>query len=136
MYKNEFIISRRYICSTCKDKKKALTDVVEAVAADAGVEVTVGQVQLKYTFMAWNHTCMPLYPFGRGDLFPVFLTWKAAISCELIDWLRPLSMSGIKPARFAKIIKELHIKQHARYHLEYEREFMCNRRLDPLLTRP
>ena len=42
-YKNEFIISRRYICSTCKDKRKILTDAVEAVAADAGVEVTVGR---------------------------------------------------------------------------------------------
>ena len=86
--------------------------------------------------MACNPKCMPLYPFGRGDLFPVFLTWKAAISHMLIDWLCPLLISGIKPARFAKIIKELHINQHACYHLEYEREFMCERRLDPLLTRP
>ena len=134
--RNAFAITRRYICGKCKEKRGQLKENIEAVAASSGVQVIVGEIQLKYTFMAWNPACMPLYPFGRGDLFPVFMTWKAAISRSLIDWMRPLYDCGVKPHRFAKIVKERHIKLHTRFHLEYEMEFKCERRLDPGLTRP
>ena len=86
--------------------------------------------------MAFHPKCLPLYPYGRGDKFPAFLTWRAAVAKPIIDLMRPLFNCGVKPNRFANLLKELHSKRHMQHQLEYERELKCDRRLDTSLTRP
>ena len=55
---------------------------------------------------------MPLFPDGRGDEFPAFLTWKAGVDKELIDLMRPLFDSGIWPQKTSELLLELHSKRH------------------------
>ena len=83
-----------------------------------------------------NPECLPLYPFGRGDHFPAFLTHRGGVKKSIIDLMRPLFNCGVKPNRFANLLKELHAKKHMQHLLDYEREYKCDLRLNPLLTRP
>ena len=70
LYRNEFIISRRYKCKCCEKKRQELQQQVQNFADNSRVEVTVGTVQLKYTFMSFHPECLLLHPYGRGDQFP------------------------------------------------------------------
>ena len=85
------------------------------------VEVNVGKVNFKYGFMGWNKQSLPLLADGRGDLFPAFSTRKAGVDKLLIDMMRPLFDSGIRPEKFSDILLELHSKKHTRMHLQHER---------------
>ena len=43
-----------------------------------------------YTFMAWDMSIGDLFPFGYGDEFPAFLTYRGGADYLLVDLLRPL----------------------------------------------
>ena len=135
LYKNESVISRSYRCNCCRKKRQELKEQVTNFANSNGAQVIVSNIRLRYTFMASNSESLPLLPYGRGDLFPAFLTSRAGVDKSLIDLMRPLFNAGVKPSRFAAILKELHAKRHMQCLLEYEREYKCNRRLNADLSR-
>ena len=132
--RNEKIISRRYKCNTCQKKRKELTEQADDLATSTGARHSA--VKLKYTFMAYNKECLPLFPYGRGDEFVALCTWKSAIAKEVVDMMRPLFNAGVKPHRFASMLREWHAKEHLKNQLRYERQFKCDRRLRPGLVRP
>ena len=91
---NYYLISRRYICHQC--------------TRDAD--------------MGWNAASNNLLPCGKGDEFPAFLTWRAAVDKGLIDLMRPLFDFGVRPEQFSNLILEQHAKEHSRQCLKYERK--------------
>lgn len=131
LHENYYAISRRYNCRCCKQKRAELKRAVEVYAEQSEVNVSVGEVKLRYTFMGWNSQSLPLFPDGRGDEFPAFLTWKAGVDKELIDLMRPLFDAGVRLERFSKLLLELHSKRHTRRHLYHERQLARMKRLNP-----
>ena len=61
----------------------------------------------------------------------MFLTHRAAVDLDLIDWLRPLSEAGVRPDRFASILLELATKQYFRRAIVREQDLRIARQLDP-----
>ena len=122
---NYYLISRRYICHQCKRDADALKKRIEEDAADGDLEVIIDTPKTK-TFMGWNATSNSLLPYGKGDEFPAFLTWRAAVDKGLIDLMRPLFDFGVRPEQFSKIILEMHAKQYARQYIKYERKIEEN----------
>ena len=118
---NYFLMSRRYICHQCKRDGDALKKQIEKDAADGQLEVIVETPKTK-TFMGWNAASNSLLPHGKGDEFPAFLTWRAAVDKGLIDLMRPLFDVGVRPVQFSNIVLEMHAKEHARQHIKYERK--------------
>ena len=57
---------------------------------------------------------------GRGNDFPAYLTHSGGVSTLIVDLMRPLFNSGVKPETFAKMVLELQTKTHARQHMLYE----------------
>ena len=107
---NFHVVSRRYKCKCCQQERAKLRKSVETFAQNSAVEVRVGKVNLKYTFMAWNMKSLPLLADGRGDKFPAFLTWKAGVSKQLIDLMRPLFDCGVRPHKLSGLLLKLHSK--------------------------
>ena len=131
---NFHVVSRRYKCKCCQQERAKLRKSVETFAQNSAVEGRVGKVNLKYTFMAWNMKLLPLLTDGRGDKFPAFLTWKAGVSKQLIDLMRPLFDCGVRPHKFSGLLLKLHSKKNTRRHLDHERELARNRRFKPNAT--
>ena len=119
---NYNIISRRYLCKCCQHQKVELKKSVETFANESAVDVSVGKVKLKYTFMGWDMQSLPLFADGRDDQFPAFFTWKAGVDKKLLDLMRPLFDCGVRPERFSNLLLELHSKKHTRLHLHHERK--------------
>ena len=72
--------------------------------------------------MGWNAASNNLLPYSKGDEFPAFLTWRAAVDKGLIDLMRPLFDFGVRPEQFSNLILEQHAKEHSRQYLKYERK--------------
>jgi hypothetical protein len=122
---NYYILTCRYKCKSCEQKKRELLQA--AIAEESPVPV-----KLKYTFMGWDAESLPLTALGAGDEFPAILTWRAGIDKELLDLMRPLFDKGVRPEAFSDTILELHAKEHTRAWLRYEREFMLEKRKNAL----
>jgi hypothetical protein len=91
---NYHIMTSRYKCTACEQRKKDL--VRQAVANGSTIPV-----KLKYTFMGWDPESLPLTAFGAGDQFPAFLTWRAGLDKSLIDMMRPAFDKGMRPEAFS-----------------------------------
>lgn len=112
MHKHYFIQSRRHICGACK---------LEAnLAADE-----------QYTFMAWNQESLARMPYGYGEEFPAFFTWRGGVDCKVIDIMRPLFNKGVRPETLAMTMQELHMKTWTDKYIRRENDLMRDVRLDP-----
>lgn len=114
-------MTSRYKCTACEQRKKDL--VRQAVANGSTIPV-----KLKYTFMGWDPESLPLTAFGAGDQFPAFLTWRAGLDKSLIDMMRPAFDKGMRPEAFSEMVLELHTKNFFRCWLQYEREYMMEKK--------
>jgi hypothetical protein len=79
----------------------------------------------QYSFMAWNTDVLPIYPDGKGDEFPAFLTWRSGVDMVLIDLMRPLSDKGLRPEVMADTLLELHSKKYHSQYLKQERTLLA-----------
>ena len=118
---NYYLISRRYICHQCTRDADALKKRIEEDAAKGQLHVVVEKPPAK-TFMGWNAASNNLLPYGKGEEFPAFLTWRAAVDKGLIDLMRPLFDFGVRPEQFSNLILEQHAKEYSRQYLKYERK--------------
>ena len=118
---NYYLISRRYICHQCTRDANALKKRIEEDAAKGQLHVVVEKPPSK-TFMGWNAASNNLLPYGKGEEFPAFLTWRAAVDKGLIDLMRPLFDFGVRPEQFSNLILEQHAKEYSRQYLKYERK--------------
>ena len=82
-----YIMSRRYICHSCKKSKIN-----------------------KYTFCAYNEKSIKKLPRQYGLYFPAMLTHKLAIDKDVLDLMRPSFDAGMRPRRFRSMINEMHHK--------------------------
>ena len=81
-----------------------------------------------YTFMGYNSLSVSGLARGRGSRhFPAVLTKKAGLDMTVVDLLRPLLNGGVRPAAFAKLLLELHTKEHARAAVAHEEEIAHRR---------
>ena len=113
---------------TCKSKYDLAKRAAEAAAASLGLRVTRADVDAgPYTFMACNNFSISRLSHGRSSSFPAYLTSHGAVSKTLIDLMRPMFNSGVKPETFSKMILELQTKRHVHRNLEYEHELTIKR---------
>jgi hypothetical protein len=141
-----FVISRRYVCRTCRraaDARRAeaasalglsVVDDLEAEALEgtpragrgsgrADAEGAEEELLGAYTFMAWHPRSLRLLPYGLGGRFPAFLTHRAAVDKSLIDLMRPLFDKGVRPEAFSSTLLELHAKRYWQLHLLHEERY-------------
>lgn len=100
---NYYIISRRYRCEGCRERNEALKRSVSR-AFSGEMEADIEQ-NIKYTFMGWNERSLPLLPRSLSEEFPAFLTHKSGVDKTVIDLMRPLIDSGVRPERISDIHK-------------------------------
>ena len=124
-----YIISRRYICTACKERKSQMVGEAKRLANAIGVEIEQKKVQWQYTFMAWDQRILPLYADGRGSEFPAFLTNRSGVDLGIIDLCRPLIDKGTRPGAILKVLLELHTKEFTKRNLRYERDYKISKRL-------
>jgi hypothetical protein len=65
------------------------------------------------TFTGYNSVSLDLLPHKWGELFPAFLTKRAALDKGLVYWLELLLPAGVRPNKMAKILRALHTVRHA-----------------------
>ena len=115
------LMSRRYRCRSCAGAYERAKRAAEAEAARLGLQVKRCDINAgNYTFMAWHPDSVSKLSHGRSSSFPAHLTARGGVSILILDMMRPLFNSGVKPETFAKLVLELQTKTHARRHLEYE----------------
>jgi hypothetical protein len=108
---NYFIMSRRYICQTCKaSNMQAKND-----AAGEPFE------KIQYTFMGYNSEVLRSFPFGFEQEFPAFLTRRAGVDLSIIDLMRPLFDKGVRPTALSDLLLELHAKKYTNDYIKRER---------------
>lgn len=116
-----FIMSRRYICGSCKSAAAS----AKAALADSGVKV-VGKVEAHQTFMGWNPGSVTFLPYGLGSFFPAIITHRAGLDMEIVDMMRPLFDKGVRPEAMSSLLLEMHSKTYFR--ALNQREFAIRRR--------
>ena len=112
-----FVITRRYICHGCKGKhaqKRDAGDIAPGVGGRHRDEET------QFTFTPTNATTLLLEPYGHSLKFKGVLSEHSGVDESIVDWMRPLFNSGVRPATFSRALLEMHTKKHAREYLEYE----------------
>ena len=128
---NYYIVSRRYICKTCKERKDGIKKTMIAMAKEKNVEVEIKKVKLQYTFMGWDRRILPLFADGRGKEFPAFLTKRAGLDNSLVDWMRALFDKGPRPQALSNMLLEFHTKEFTRRNIRYERDIIAKKRINP-----
>lgn len=139
LFSHYYIMSRRYICSTCKMKRKAEKDALAAAAQSVGAHVdmedededevpgaTKGE-RGAYTFMGYDQASVPLLPHGRSLDFPAVLTYRGAVDVKVVSLMRPLFDAGVRPEFFSKMLLELHSKAYTLEHLKREHRIAASR---------
>ncbi|GFH49181.1 hypothetical protein CTEN210_05657, partial [Chaetoceros tenuissimus] len=96
-----YIVSQRYECKACENKKSK------------------GQQVDQYGFHGYNHESFQLYENGIQYNFPAILTKRSAIDKSLIDLMRPLFDKGLRPLSFQKTLVELHSKKYTKDRIKY-----------------
>jgi len=118
-----YCISRRYKCSACEEVAQQAKTQVEAFAKEKNITVDVEvDDETSYTFMGWDQRILPLFPYGYGNKFPAFLTWRAGVDKKIVKMLRPLHDGGMRPERVSDLLLELHSLKFDEYRLEHENE--------------
>jgi hypothetical protein len=108
---NYYIVSRRYICHTCKaSHAQAKND-----ASGESIE------KIQYTFMGCNSEVLRSFPFGFEQEFPAFLTSRAGVDLSIIDLMRPLFDKGVRPTALSDVLLELHAKKYTNDYIKRER---------------
>jgi hypothetical protein len=133
---NYYIISRRYICTSCETKHKQAKDQAEELAQAAGVQLAEEEEGREaspppYTFMGYDMRSLPGLARSRGAHFPAVLTKNAGLDKTVVDLLRPLLDGGVRPARVSKLLLELHTKEHTRAAIAHEEETADRREAEP-----
>ena len=73
-------------------------NVVEATVTHGGLCVVSDQpTVVPHTFMGWDPKSVERLPNGHGELFPAFFTWRDALDKSVIDLMRPLFATGLRP---------------------------------------
>ena len=108
---NYFIMSRRYICHTCK------ANYMQAKNDAAGEPIE----KIQYTFMGYNSKVLRSFPFGFEQEFPAFLTHRAGVDLSIIDLMRPLFDKGVRPTALSDLLLELHAKKYTKDYIKRER---------------
>ncbi|KAK3279881.1 hypothetical protein CYMTET_12253 [Cymbomonas tetramitiformis] len=88
----------------------------------------------QYTFMAWNSASLPQLPFGYGDQFPAFFTWRGGVDKQIVDLMRPLFDKGLRPEALSSTLLELHSKRYTRDFIRREQDLSRKRQLQPQLV--
>ena len=87
-----FTMSRRYVCRCCERKAKQAAAEAKQAAEDARLSVEECEDECEdnsqYTFMGWDGRSRARLPFGYGDEFPAFLTYRAGVDVDIIDLMR------------------------------------------------
>ena len=98
--------------------------------ADAvGLSVEEAIIKPQYTFMGYDPRSRIHLPYGYGDEYPAFHTYKGAIDLSIIDLMRPLFNKGVCPAALSDILLELHAKKYTRDYLKREQHLARDSRL-------
>jgi hypothetical protein len=126
---NYFIVTQRYICGCCKRRACNTRLAIDAVADAVGLSVEEATIKTQYTFMGYDPRSRIHLPFGYGDEYPAFHTFKGAIDLSIIDLMRPLFNKGVRPAALSDILLELHAKQYTRDYLKREQHLARDSRL-------
>ena len=108
---NYFIMSRRYICHTCK------ANYMQAKNDAAGKPIK----KIQYTFMEYNSEVLRSFSFGFEQKFPVFLTHRAGVDLSIIDLMQPLFDKGrFRPTALSELLLELHAKKYTKDYIKRE----------------
>eukprot|EP00978_Attheya_sp_CCMP212_P037953 scaffold183316_cov56-Attheya_sp.AAC.3 len=70
-------------------------------------------------------------PFGYGNEFPAFLTWRGGIDLGIIDLMRPLHDKGVRSEALSDILLELHSKAYTKSYFRREKLIERDTALDP-----
>lgn len=95
-----YLMSRRYICHTCKNDNASEED--------------------QYTFMGYDHESVKLLPRKLSYEFPAFFTRKHAMDMKIVDLMRPLRDANVRLERFHDVVEELHCIEHCRQAILHE----------------
>jgi len=118
-----YVISRRYKCLECERAAQQAKEQLERLAEENNIKVNIGDVDVdKYTFMGWDQRILPLYPYGYGEKFPAFLTWRAGVDKKIVNMIRPLFDGGFRPERLSKLLLEMHSNKFTDECLSHEYE--------------
>ena len=96
-----YILTRRYICSSCQDVSDHARKQIKTTAAQDGLliqcPVTSKTDVPSYTFLSWNRRSLDLSPHGYGELFPDVTTYRGALDTKVVDMMRVLFNTGVPP---------------------------------------
>ena len=81
-----------------------------AVAAGVRVQDTENDDIGCYTFMGYKPRARELLPFGYGDEYPAFHTYRGGLDRCVIDLMRPLFNKGVRPEALSSLMLEMHTK--------------------------
>jgi hypothetical protein len=126
---NYFVMTCRYICTACQEKRKEQDANATNPVNEGG---TPSCPKIKYTFMGYDPKSLPLTSMGSGDEFPAFLTWRAGLDKDLIDMMRAMFDKGVRPESFSDMLLEMHSKHHVRAWLRYERAYAQEKKKEAL----
>ena len=117
------VISRRYKCLDCERVAQQAKKQLETLARESNINVEIVEVDVdNYTFMGWDQQILPLYPYGYGEKFPAFLTWRAGVDKKIVNMIRPLSDGSFRPERLSKLLLEMHSNKFTDECLSHEYE--------------
>ena len=131
LYGHYYIISRRYKCNHCEAQAMQLREIAaRAAAAHGGTTEDVHRTNEShpYTFMGYNTRSRELLPDGLGERFPAFLTHRGGVDMSVLDLMRPLFATGVRPDQIAQLLLELATKKYHREYLQREHKIARERR--------
>jgi hypothetical protein len=100
--RNYFLMSRQYLCKTCKANHK-----------ESGCT---------YTHMGYNLGSLRALPDYASLKFPAVLSHRSGMDKKVVAMLRPYMDAGGGAHSFSTMLLELHTARHAESHLAYESE--------------
>ncbi|KAL1500096.1 hypothetical protein AB1Y20_012770 [Prymnesium parvum] len=141
--RNWYCITRRYICELCKANylRSFHSSVDTYMVTNPSTTRAEAEKQLSqrchrhlisappYTFSGTDSDFIAKLPFSRGLSFEGVVPPKSNMGMDrlLLDLMRPLLNSGIRPETFARLLMELHSKNFFRSWLRDEQEQRAQR---------
>ena len=118
-----FVMAKRYHCTECHSRfDRCRVDQ----AALLGVSLTTIKRsdvdEASFSFMPWDARVLPLMKAGRGAHFPAHLTARGGVDKTVLDLMRIVFNSGVRPGTFAAAMLELNSKEHTLRRIAYEHE--------------
>ena len=123
-----YVISHRYKYRECERVAKQAKYQLKAYAQEKKINVDIGDLDPdQYTFIGWDQWILPLYSYGYGEKFPVFLTWRAGVDKTVTNMMRLLFDGGFCLERLSKLLLELHSNKFTDECLSHEYEIKRRR---------